>query len=101
MPENRWDIELPSPHVEPTPRWIRVRTALPTRWYLPIEDVRQELLVPSDTVSRCPYKGTARYWSVRTDDGVHRVVELSPIFIAWPDGGSTGTSPRRCEEAGQ
>ncbi len=28
--------------------------------------------MPSDTVSRCPYKGTARYWSVRTDDGVHR-----------------------------
>ena len=34
-------------------------TWLPTRWYLPLEDVRQELLVPSATVTQCPYKGTA------------------------------------------
>lgn len=49
-------------------------TTLPTRWYLPLEDVRQELLVPSDTVSRCPYKGTAAYWSVRIGDTLHRDV---------------------------
>ena len=29
---------------------------LPTRWYLPREDVRAEL-EPTDTVTRCPYKG--------------------------------------------
>lgn len=46
-------------------------TTLPTRWYLPVEDVNQELLVPSGTVSRCPYKGTASYWSVRVGDVVH------------------------------
>jgi uncharacterized protein (DUF427 family) len=40
-------------------------TSLPIRWYLPPEDVRQDLLEPSGTVTRCPYKGTARYWSVR------------------------------------
>ena len=46
-------------------------TGLPTRYYLPAEDVRLELLEPSDTVTRCPYKGTtSRYWSIRTDDGV-------------------------------
>lgn len=49
-------------------------TTLPTRWYLPLEDVRQELLVPSDTVTRCPYKGTATYWSVRIGDRLHRDV---------------------------
>jgi uncharacterized protein (DUF427 family) len=46
-------------------------TTLPTRWYLPAEDVRWEVLEPSDTVTRCPYKGTARYWSVRTGGALH------------------------------
>jgi len=40
-------------------------TWLPTRWYLPPEDVRCDALTPSDTVTRCPYKGTARFWSSR------------------------------------
>jgi uncharacterized protein (DUF427 family) len=41
---------------------------LPTRWYMPIDDVRAEL-EPSDTVTRCPYKGTASYYSVKLEDG--------------------------------
>ncbi|WP_205696865.1 DUF427 domain-containing protein [Conexibacter sp. SYSU D00693] len=36
-------------------------TTLPTRWYLPPQDVRLDLLEPSTTVSRCPFKGTARF----------------------------------------
>ncbi|HEX3621284.1 MAG TPA: DUF427 domain-containing protein [Acidimicrobiales bacterium] len=40
-------------------------TWLPTRWYLPVEDVRTDLLAASDTMSRCPYKGTAAYWSAQ------------------------------------
>ena len=51
-------------------------TKLPTRWYLPPDDVRWDALEPSDTVTRCPYKGTARYWSVRAGD------ELRPD-LAW------------------
>lgn len=49
-------------------------TTLPTRWYFPPEDVNHDLLVESDTATSCPYKGTARYWSVRAADGdeVHR-----------------------------
>jgi uncharacterized protein (DUF427 family) len=37
---------------------------LPTRWYLPREDVRAEL-EPSDTVTHCPYKGAAGYYTVK------------------------------------
>ena len=46
-------------------------TGLPTRWYLPPEDVDQAPLEPSETVTMCPYKGTARYWSVRVGDALH------------------------------
>jgi uncharacterized protein (DUF427 family) len=46
-------------------------TGLPARYYLPKPHVRLELLVPSETVSHCPYKGCAEYWSVRAGDEVH------------------------------
>jgi uncharacterized protein (DUF427 family) len=42
----------------------------PVRYYIPQEDVRMDLLVPSDTTSRCPYKGPASYWSVKLGDSV-------------------------------
>jgi uncharacterized protein (DUF427 family) len=47
-------------------------TGLPPRWYLPMQDVRQDLLEPSDSLSSCPYKGTARYWHVRAGGELHR-----------------------------
>ncbi|HKI98101.1 MAG TPA: DUF427 domain-containing protein [bacterium] len=37
-------------------------TGHPTRHYLPREDVRMDLLQPSDAHTRCPYKGEAHYW---------------------------------------
>ncbi len=40
-------------------------TRLPTRYYIPPEDVRMDLLVPSDKATACPYKGKARYHSVK------------------------------------
>ena len=43
-------------------------TGLPARYYLPQPDVRMDMLTPTDTVTHCPYKGTARYWSVRVGD---------------------------------
>lgn len=41
---------------------------LPSRWYLPREDVLAALEA-SNTVTRCPYKGTAGYYSVRLGNG--------------------------------
>jgi uncharacterized protein (DUF427 family) len=42
---------------------ILFETGLPVRYYLPKVDVRVDLLVPSSTVTKCAYKGTARYYS--------------------------------------
>lgn len=42
-------------------------------FYLPAADVRFDLLAPDRHTSRCPFKGTARYW--RLADG--------PDLVAW------------------
>ncbi len=40
-------------------------TGLPVRYYLPKLDVRMDFLLPSDSVTACPYKGrTSEYWTV-------------------------------------
>jgi uncharacterized protein (DUF427 family) len=51
---------------------ILFETNLPPRYYLPLSDVRMDLLRPSDTHTSCPYKGTASYWSVDTGQQLHR-----------------------------
>ena len=43
---------------------ILFETGLPPRYYLPLTDVRTELLVPSDHETHCPYKGRASYWTL-------------------------------------
>jgi uncharacterized protein (DUF427 family) len=48
--------------VADTTRAVAVfETGLEVRYYLPADDVRSELLSPSETTSVCPYKGTASY----------------------------------------
>jgi uncharacterized protein (DUF427 family) len=51
-------------------------TGLPARHYLPKTHVRMDLLTPTDTTSRCPYKGEAEYWSLTAGD-------TSVSDIAW------------------
>lgn len=42
-------------------------TGLPVRYYLPKTDLRLDLLTPTDHTSRCPYKGTANYYTLEVD----------------------------------
>jgi uncharacterized protein (DUF427 family) len=49
---------------------ILFETGLPARHYMPLTDVRMDLLRPSATVTHCPYKGAAGYWSVDAGHGV-------------------------------
>ena len=51
---------------------ILFETGLPPRYYLPLSALRMDRLRPSSTTTRCPYKGTAGYWSVDTGRGVHQ-----------------------------
>ena len=52
-------------------------TGLPTRYYLPRDDVRAELVGPTNTKTTCPFKGDASYWSLRVDGRVYEDVAWS------------------------
>lgn len=77
-PYSRVDVLHSSRHVrveldgqvlaESTRPRLLFETGLPTRYYLPKQDVRLDLLEPSPTTTRCPYKGVAVYWSLRQRD---------------------------------
>ena len=74
-PHHRIDTLYGSTHVEVVVEGEKVadshspvvlfETGLPTRYYLPKTDLRMDLLVPSDSTTRCAYKGTANYYSVK------------------------------------
>lgn len=49
-------------------------TGLPSRFYMPLDDVRRDLLEESDAHTQCAYKGRASYWSVRAGDDLHENV---------------------------
>lgn len=64
-------------------------TRLPTRYYLPVEDVRLDLFEPTDLATRCPYKGEARYWSFvgKADQGgnVGKAERVENVVWSYPD----------------
>ena len=72
-------------------------TGLPTRYYLPREDVRMELLTRTERHTTCPFKGEASYWSVevggvRHDDVVWsyetpkaNVTEIAEYLCFYPN----------------
>ena len=100
MKLHRIDVEESTRHVrievggvtvaESTRPRILSETGLPPRYYLPPEDVRTDLLTPTDTTSRCPFKGTATYWSLRAGERV-----LPDVVWSYPD-----PLPERADIAG-
>src|SRR5713101_6540604 len=50
---------------------VLYETGLPTRYYIPKLDVRMDLLEPTNTVTHCPYKGDASYWTLRVGAKTH------------------------------
>lgn len=53
---------------------------LPARFYIPIGDVDQSAIVRSDSHTYCPFKGTASYYDVLTDD-----VRISDAIWEYPE----------------
>ena len=54
-------------------------TGLPTRYYIPKLDVRMDVLHPTPTRTRCPYKGEAVYWSARIGE-----TEIKDLVWSYP-----------------
>src|SRR5262249_38690618 len=46
---------------------VLFETGLQPRWYFPKVDVRMDLMAPTDSVSHCPYKGQAAYWTANVN----------------------------------
>jgi uncharacterized protein (DUF427 family) len=59
---------------------VLTETGYPARFYLPVDDVRMDLLAPSATTSHCPFKGDAVYWSVNTGEGL-----VEDVVWSYPD----------------
>ena len=74
-------------------------TGLPTRYYLPREDVRMDLLTPSDTTSHCPFKGDATYFSAPGAADAFWIYEAPSEDDARPIAGLLAPWPGRVEVA--
>ena len=55
-------------------------TGLPTRYYLPVQDVRRDLMRKSPTVTQCPYKGVATTWTAEVGGNIYEDVAWSYPF---------------------
>jgi uncharacterized protein (DUF427 family) len=90
-PGGVFNLDLPSPagliYFEDSPRRIRAQfageTVLDSRrakllhehgrlpiYYFPRDEVREDLLEPTEHSTHCPFKGDASYWSVRVGERV-------------------------------
>jgi uncharacterized protein (DUF427 family) len=84
--ESAWDYPRP-PRVEPTDKHIRVifngvviaesrrakrglETSHPPTYYIPQEDIRMDMLAPTQRQSYSEFKGAASYWTITVGDHV-------------------------------
>jgi len=75
------EVSLNGQKLAESDRAIRLdETGSPARYYIPRDDVRMDLLEPTDHKSTCPFKGQASYWSVRA--GEHR---LENVVWSYPE----------------
>jgi uncharacterized protein (DUF427 family) len=72
-------------------------TGLATRFYLPREDVRMDLLAASETTSHCPFKGDATYFSAPGAKDAFWVYESPSQEDAWPIAGMLAPWPGRVD----
>ena len=72
-------------------------TGLPTRFYLPREDVRTDLLTASETTSHCPFKGDATYFSAPGAEDAFWVYEAPSEEDALPIAGMLAPWPGRVD----
>jgi uncharacterized protein (DUF427 family) len=73
-------------------------TALAPRLYVAPDQVRTDLLTPSDTTTYCPYKGEASYWTATVGDTVVEDVAWSyddPLPESLPIRGMLAFDPTR------
>lgn len=56
---------------------ILLETGIVSRFYIPKEDVRFDLLTKTTSHTRCPYKGEAEYWSATIGDREYRDIVWS------------------------
>jgi uncharacterized protein (DUF427 family) len=71
---------------------VLTETGLPDRYYLPREDVRMDLLTPSDTTTHCPFKGDASYFSAEGaadafwvyEDPKEERQDIKGLLAPWP-----------------
>ena len=54
--------------VDTTRAMLLHETGLPPQVYVPVQDIRADLIQPTDHHTYCPFKGTASYWTVTAKD---------------------------------
>ena len=67
--------------VDTTRAMLLHETGLPPQVYVPVDDIRADLIQPTDHHTYCPFKGTASYWTVNAGDR-----KLADAVWSYPQG---------------